>query len=149
MVGRAYAPKLQLNKANASDTEAPFLDLHLSISNRFVSSNIYDKHDDFDFDIVNFPYLDWDASCSTSYSVYISQLIRFARVSSHMTDFNTRDTILTGKFSIKSYRYHKLRQTFYPPTFEEVEGTYWFGPVRLPVCPSVCLSIHPSVHYAV
>ena len=72
MVGRAYAPKLQLNKANASDTEAPFLDLHLSISNRFVSSNIYDKHDDFDFDIVNFPYLDWDVPCSTSYSVYIS-----------------------------------------------------------------------------
>ena len=38
----------------------PFLDLHLSISNRFVSSKIYDKRDDFDFDIVNFPFLDGD-----------------------------------------------------------------------------------------
>ena len=54
LVGSIYPPVLQLNKANASDTEAPFLDLRLSISNGFVSSKIYDKHDDFDFDTVNF-----------------------------------------------------------------------------------------------
>ena len=79
-----YPPELQLNKANTADTEAPFLDLHLSISNGFVSSKIYDKRDDFDFDIVNFPFLDGDVPRSTSYGVYISQLIRFARVSSHV-----------------------------------------------------------------
>ena len=55
MVSRIYPPELQLNR---TDTEAPFLDLHLSISNGFVSSKIYDKRDDFDFDIVNFPFLD-------------------------------------------------------------------------------------------
>ena len=49
MVNQIYPPELQLNKANTSVTEAPFLDLHLSISNGFVSSKIYDKHDDFDF----------------------------------------------------------------------------------------------------
>ena len=54
MVNRIYPPELQLNKANTSDTETPFWDLHLSISNGFVSSKIYDKRDDFDFDIVNF-----------------------------------------------------------------------------------------------
>ena len=48
MVNQIYPPELQLNKANTSDTEAPFLDLHLSISNGFVSSKIYDKHDDFE-----------------------------------------------------------------------------------------------------
>ena len=58
MVSRIYPLALQLNKANSSDTEAPFLDLHLSISNGLVSSKIYDKHNDFDFDIVNFPSLD-------------------------------------------------------------------------------------------
>ena len=47
MVNRIYPPELQLNKANTSDTEAPFLDLHLSISKGFVSSKIYDKRDDF------------------------------------------------------------------------------------------------------
>ena len=60
MVNRIYPHELQLNKAYTSDTEAPFLDLHLSISNGFVSSKIYDKHDNFDFDIVNFPFLDGD-----------------------------------------------------------------------------------------
>ena len=54
MVNRIYPPELQLNKPNTPDTEAPFLDLHLSIFNGFVSSKIYDKRDDFDFDIVNF-----------------------------------------------------------------------------------------------
>ena len=65
--------QLQINKSNTSNTEAPFLDLHLSISNGFVSSKIYDKRDDFDFDIVNFPFLDGDVLRSTSYGVYISQ----------------------------------------------------------------------------
>ena len=58
MVNRIYPPELQLYKANTSDIEAPFLDL--SISNGFVSSKIYDKRDDFDFDIVNFLFLDGD-----------------------------------------------------------------------------------------
>ena len=60
MVNRIYLPEQQLNKANTSDTEAPSLDLHFSISNGFVSSKIYDKRDDFDFDLVNFPFLDGD-----------------------------------------------------------------------------------------
>ena len=107
MVNRIYPPELQLNKANTSDTEAPFLDLHLSISNGFVSSKIYDKRDDFD--IVNFTFLDGDVPRSIPYGVYISQLIRFARVSSHVADFNARNN---AKLLLKGYRYHKLRKTF-------------------------------------
>ena len=112
IVNRIYPPELQLNKANTSDTEAPFLDLHLSISNGFVSSKIYDKRDDFDFDIVNFPFLDGDVPRSTSYGVYISQFIRFARVSSHVAEFNARNKSLTAKLLQQGYRYHKLRKTF-------------------------------------
>ena len=112
MVNQIYPSELQLNKANTSDTEAPFLDLHLSISNGFVSSNIYDKRDDFDFDIVNFPFLDGDVLRRPSYGVYISQLIRFARVSSHVDDINTRNKCLTAKLLKQGYRYHKLRKAF-------------------------------------
>ena len=101
-----------LNKANTSDTEAPFLDLHLSISKSFVSSKIYDKRDDFDFDIVNFPFLDGDDPRRPSYGVYISQLIRFARVCSHVDDFNTRNKCITAKLLKQGYRYHKLRKAF-------------------------------------
>ena len=60
MVHRIYPPELQLNKANASDTVTAFLDLNLSIHNNIVSTKIYDKRDDFNFDIVNFPFLDGD-----------------------------------------------------------------------------------------
>ena len=75
-----------------SDTGASFLDLHLSISDGFVHTKIYDKRDDFDFDI--------------------SQLIRFARVSSHVDDFNTRNKVLTAKLLRQGYRYHKTRKAF-------------------------------------
>ena len=112
MVNQIYPPELQLNKANISDTEAPFLDLHLSIANGFVSSKIYYKRDDFDFDIVNFPFLDGDVPRRASYGVYISQLIRFARVCNHVTDFNARNKCLMAKLLQQGYRYHKLRKTF-------------------------------------
>ena len=69
MVSQIYPSELQLNKTNTSDTEAAFLDLHLSISNDIVSTKIYDKRDDFDFEIVNFPFLDGDVPCSTCYGV--------------------------------------------------------------------------------
>ena len=112
MVSQIYPSELQLNKANTSDTEAAFLDLHLSISNDIVSTKIYDKRDDFDFEIVNFPFLDVDVPRSTSYGVYTSQLIRFARASSYVADFNTRNKLLTQKLLKQGYRYHKLLKTF-------------------------------------
>ena len=52
--------------------EAAFLDLHFSISNDIVSNELYDKPDGFDFEIVNFSFLDGDVPRSTSYGVYIS-----------------------------------------------------------------------------
>ena len=67
MVGQIYPSELQLNKANISDTEAAVLDLHLSISNDIVSTKIYGKRDDFEFELVNFPFLDCDVPRSTSY----------------------------------------------------------------------------------
>ena len=83
----------------------------LSISN-IVSTKIHDKRDDFDFEIVNFPFLDGDVPRSTSYGVYISQLFRFPRASSHVADFNNRNKLLTQKLLKQGYRYHKLSKTF-------------------------------------
>ena len=123
MVNQIYPPELQLNKANTSDTEAPFLDLHLSISNGFVSSKIYDKRGDFDFDTVDFPFLDGDVPRRPSYGVHISQLIRFVRVCSHVDDFNTRNKCLTARLLKQGNQYHKLRMVFFKvlsPTHELV-----------------------------
>ena len=124
MVHRIYPAELQLNKANASDTEAAFLDLNLSINNDIVSTKMYDKRDDFNFDIVNFPFLDGDVPQRPSNGVYYSQLIRFARASSHVTDLNNRNKFLTAKLLKQGYRYHKLRKAFskfYRRHFELVE----------------------------
>ena len=61
---------------------------------------------------MNFPFLDGDFLCSTSYDVYISQLMRFARVYSHVDDLNTRNKVLKAKLLKQGYRYHKLRKAF-------------------------------------
>ena len=108
MVGQIYPTEFQLNKANSSDTEAPFL----SITNGTVSSKIYDKRDGFNFEIVIFPFLDGDLPRSPSYGVYISQLIRFARVCSNVDDFNNRNLFLTAKLLKQGYRYHKIQKAF-------------------------------------
>ena len=109
MVGQIYPTELRLNKANSSDTEALFLDLNLSITNGIVFSKIYDKQDDFNFEIVNFPFLDGDVPHSPSYGVYISQLIRFARVCSNVDDFNNRDLFLTAKLLKQGYQHAHSR----------------------------------------
>ena len=112
MVSQIYPSELQLNTANNSDTKSRILDLHLSISNDNVSTKLYDKRDDFDFEIVNMPFLDGDVPHSTSYGIYISQLVHFARASSYVTDFNTRNRLLIQKLLKQGYRYNKLRKTF-------------------------------------
>ena len=84
----------------------------MSISSDIVSTKIYDKRDDFNFEIVNFPSLEGDVPRSTSYGVNISTLIRFAGASSHVVDFNTRNKLLLQKLLKQGYRYYKLRKTF-------------------------------------
>ena len=76
------------------------MDLHLYISNGFDSSKINDKRDEFDFDAVNPSFLDGDVQRPPSYGLYISQLIRFARVCSHVDDLNARNKCLTAKLLI-------------------------------------------------
>ena len=81
------------------------MDLNLCISNGTVSIKIYDKRDDFDFDIINFPFPDSDVPRCTLYRVYISHIIRFARASSNLSDFNCRNKARTAKLLRQSYCY--------------------------------------------
>ena len=74
----------------------------------FVSSKSYDKRDDFDFDIENFPFLFGDVPRRPSYGVYISQLIRFVRGCCHVEDLHARNECLSAKLLKQGYRYHKL-----------------------------------------
>ena len=84
----------------------------MSITNGIVSSKIYDKQDDLNFEIVNFPFLGGDVPPSASYGVYISQLIRFTRVCSKADDFNNRNLFLTAKLLKQGYIYQKFEKHF-------------------------------------
>ena len=112
MFSLIYPKELRLNKTNESNISAPFLDLDLSITNGLISSKIYDKRDDFNFKIVNYPHLDGDVPRATSYGVYVSQLIRFARACSFVEDFHIRNRTITEKLLQQGYRFDKLRKTF-------------------------------------
>ena len=86
MFSQIYPTELQLDKANPFYTEALVSDL--SITNDIVSTKIYDKRDDLNFEIVYFPFLDGGVPRSLSYGVCILQLIRFVGVCSNVGDFN-------------------------------------------------------------
>ena len=101
MVNRIYPNELQLNKANASHTEASFLDFNLSIHNDTVFTKIYDIRDDFD--IVNIPFLDGDVPRRPSYGIYI-YISTYSLCKSILTN---RNKFLTAKFLKQGYRYHK------------------------------------------
>ena len=78
---------VKLNKANKPDTPAAFLNLGLSIDNGEFLLNIYNKRDDFDFSIVNFPFLGGNGPRDLSYGINISQLIRFPKACSSVWQF--------------------------------------------------------------
>ena len=66
----------------------------------------------FNFEIVHFQFLDGDVPRSPSYGVYIAQLIRFARVSSHVDNFNNINKFLAFKILKQGYRYHTIHKVF-------------------------------------
>ena len=78
------------NKANTSDKETSFLDLNIKVIGSDVHTSVYDKRDDFGFPIVNFPWLSGDVPRLPSHGVYISQLVRFARCCTSVSDFKNK-----------------------------------------------------------
>ena len=112
MVNQIYPPKLKLNKANTLDTLAHLFGFSSLYFKRLVSFKIHDELDDLDFDTVNFSFFDGDVPSRRSYGVYISRIIRFARVCSHVDDFNNCNKCSTTKHLKQGNRYHKLRKPF-------------------------------------
>ena len=88
-VKEIYLSQLTVEKANTSDDLANYLDLtFITESSNRLYTKLYDKRDDFDFHIVNFPFFSSNIPSSHSYDVYISQLIRYARRCSYYDDFD-------------------------------------------------------------
>ena len=86
---------------------------HLNLIQLIISQvKLYDKRDDFNFSIVNFPFLCGNIPQSPAYGVYISQLIRYARASSLYSDFLFRSQQLTSKILKQGYTRNKLITAF-------------------------------------
>ena len=108
-----YPSELTVEKANKSDHLADYLDLTFIIdSGGKLSTRLYDKRDDFDFYIVNFPFLSSNIPSGPSYGVYISQLIRYGRCCSHYEDFRYCNKCLVDRLLSQGYRALSLEKSF-------------------------------------
>ena len=108
-----YPSHLTVEKGNKSDHLAEYLDLTFIIdSGGKLSTRLYDKHNDFDFHIVNFPFLSSNVPSGPSHGVYISQLIRYARCCSHYEDFSCRHKCLVDRLLSPGYRALRLENSF-------------------------------------
>ena len=112
-MSKRFTSQLTVEKANTSDELANYLDLTFIIeSNNRLYTKLYDKRDDFDFHIVNFPFLSSNIPSSPSYGVYISQLIRHARCCSYYDDFGYRHKLLVDRLLSQGYEVKRLRNSF-------------------------------------
>ena len=102
-----YRSELEVKETTASS--ASFLDLYLEFDDSGqISTKIYDKRDDFNFTIINFPSMCSNVPASPAYGVYISQLIRYARASSNYSDFLKRHLHLRNRLLDQGYKQIRL-----------------------------------------
>ena len=100
-----YPPELKVKETTDTASSASFLDLYLEFDESGqLSTTIYDKGDDFNFKIINFPNMCSNIPASLAYVVYISQLIRYARASSYYSDFLKRHLHLRNRLLDQGYR---------------------------------------------
>ena len=105
-----YPVELEIKDTTESNTSASYLDLLLSIGrDGQLHTSIYDKRDDFNFHITNFPFLSSNIPTSPAYDVYISQLVRYARACSSYGCFILRVTRLSNKLLEQGYVKERLK----------------------------------------
>ena len=98
-----YPRSLDVKLESSSITEVAYLDLKINSQNSNLTFSIYDKREDFSFEIINFPYLDSCIPKNSALGVFISQLIRYSRLNSTFTDFKAKCKQLTGKLRKQGY----------------------------------------------
>jgi hypothetical protein len=108
-----FHSELGINDISQCSTSASYLDMLLKLDiNGKVTAQLYDKRDDFKISIVNFPYLCSNIPASLEYSVYISQLNRYARGCSTYDQFLVRGSLLTNKLMSQGFQQSRLRAAF-------------------------------------
>ena len=108
-----YPSELEIKDTTESRTSASYLDILLNIDiNGKLTTQLFDKRDDFNFPIVNFPHICSNIPLSPAYGVYVSQLIRYTRACSVYGDFIRRGKLLGEKLLSQGYEESRLKSTF-------------------------------------
>ena len=108
-----YPVELEIKDTTESTTSASYLELLLSIGrDGHLYTSIYDKRDDFNFHITNFPFLSSNIPSSPAYGVFISQLMRYARACSSYECFILRPMRLFSKLLKQGYLVDRLKSSF-------------------------------------
>jgi hypothetical protein len=108
-----YPDELKINDTTEYDKSASYLHILLIIdSNGRLTTTLYEKCDDFDFVIANFPFLCTNIPLSPAYGVYISQLIRYTRACFVYKDFSKRGQLLTKKLMLQGCNESRLKSSF-------------------------------------
>ena len=107
-----YPRELEIKETTETAASSSYLDCYLYIDNGKLTTRLYDKRDDFNFPIVNFPFLSSNIPSALAFGVSVSQLIRYARASSNYQDFMERGKVLTTKLLSQWYQKTKLVATF-------------------------------------
>jgi hypothetical protein len=111
-VDRIYPIELEIKDTTDIDTSASYLDIHLEIdSEGRLRTKLYDKRDDLNFPIVNFPFICSNIPAASAYGVYISQLIRYSRACGSYQDFLDRELLLTRKLLNQGFLLVKLKSS--------------------------------------
>ena len=111
-VGQMYPTELEIKNKTESNTSASYLDLLLSIGkDGQLHTSLYDKRDDFNFHITNFPFLSSNIPSSPAYGMTISHLIRYVSTCSFYECFNLRAARLSCKLLGQGYVMDRLKSS--------------------------------------
>ena len=103
-----YPDELEIKETTESMDSASYLDLFLQVKRNGLYTKLYDKRDDFSFEIINYPYLSSNIPSAPAYGVYISQLLRYCRACDSYNDFRVRHSSLTLKLVRQGYSESRL-----------------------------------------
>jgi hypothetical protein len=110
-VDHIYPIEFEIKDTTDTYSSASYLDLHLEIgSEGRLRTKLYDKRDDFNFPIVNFPFICSNIPAAPTYGVYISQMIRYSRACSYQ-DFLDRELLLTRKLLNQRFLLIRLKSS--------------------------------------
>ena len=109
-IHKIYPRELEVTLASVDCKKVSYLDLNIISENSRLTFSIYDKREDFDFEIVNFPYLDSCVPKKSAFGVFFSQLIRYARLCSKFIDFKIKSKNLSKKLQNQGFLFKDLKK---------------------------------------